>query len=158
MKTAAENLLDVVTGKQVLFLENDDGLCLDLNHIETYLQVNKVDTIALCNLSEVSFDKILEAINNADVIIFQTTWVTEMSTKLSDYIYQLKDKKHIIEVYIDKPTWYYKPRRIPHDVYVMQANGWMFDPMYEDDPVGYWKFYKLRLHKPFWEYKNKFDN
>jgi hypothetical protein len=158
MKTASENFLNVVSGKQVLFLENNDGLCLDLEHIETFLKSHKVNCIALCDLRKVQFESILEAIKKADVIIFQTTWATEISTKLYDHVFKLKDKKHIIEVYIDRPTWYYKPRKISHDVYVMQANGWMFDPRYEDDPLAYWKFNKLRMHKPIWKYKNKFDN
>jgi hypothetical protein len=158
MKTASENFLSVVSGKQILFLESDDELCLDLEHIETFINANNINNTVLCDLGEVPFEKILEAINNADVIIFQTTWVTEISTKLSDYIFKLKDKKYVIEVYIDHPTWYYRPKKVPHEVYIMKANGWMFDPMYEDDPLPYWKFYKLRMHKPFWTYKNNFDN
>jgi len=157
MKTPAQNFLSVVSGKNVLFLENDSGLYDDLANIEIFLKLNKVKYTVLCDIGDIQFEDITKAIELADVIIFQTQWVMNISMEIRDYMFTLKAKKIVIEAYINDPTWYYKPRSI-HDVYILMPNSTLFMGQYEDDPTIYWKFYKLRPKKPFWTYKNNFDN
>lgn len=156
MKTASENLLDVVKGKSILFLENDEDLSIDIEHVETFLKLNEIDYKALNGLSKLDFEVIVEAIKASQVIIFQTTWSPAIVGKLYQLIYGLKDTKHIIEVYIDKPHWYFKPDA-DHEVYIMRTNSHEFISMYEADPTPYWEFRKLHPTIPYWEFRNKFD-
>lgn len=156
MKTATENLLGVVKDKAILFLENDEDLSIDLEHVETFLKENKVDYKTLNGLPKLDFEVIAEAIKAADVIIFQSTWTTVIVSKLKDFITGLKDTKQVIEVYMDNPHWYYKPDTL-HDVYILRTHSYLWDPMYEDDPLGYWQFHKLHSKIPIWKFKNKFD-
>lgn len=157
MKTASQNLLSVIKGKKVLFLENDSELYDDLGNVETFLINNNVPYTAMCSLKDKPFSDILEAINKTDILIFQTQWVYDISKRLKEYVYSLKSKKIIIEVYIYDPTWFYKPK-VVHDVYILKTNNILFDGRYETDPTPNWEFYKLRPKKPFWTYKNKFNN
>lgn len=156
MKTASENLLGVVKGKFILFLENDEDLSIDLEHIETFFKENKLDYKALNDLPNLDFEVIAEAIRASDVIIFQTTWMAAIVSKLKQFILALKDPKHIIEVYTDQPHWFYKPDT-PHEVYIMRTNSHLFDPIFEGDPLPYWELHKLHPTIPIWKFKNKFD-
>lgn len=142
MKTASENLLGVVKGKFILFLENEEDLSIDLQHIGTFLTENKLDYKALNDLPNLDFEVIAEAIRASDVIIFQSTWVAAIVSKLHEFFTSLKDPKHIIEVYTDRPHWFYKPETA-HEVYIMRTNSYLFDPMFEDDPLPYWELHKL---------------
>lgn len=142
MKTASEKLLGVINGKFILFLENDTDLTIDLKHIQTFIKENKLDYKALNDLPNLDFEVIAEAIRAADVIIFQPTWVPVIIGKLYQCLYSLKESKHIIEVYTNKPLWNTKPDA-DHEVYIMRTNSYLFDPMFEDDPLPYWTFHKL---------------
>lgn len=156
MKTATENLLGVVKDKAILFLENDEDLSIDLEHVETFLKENKVEYKALNSLRDLDFEAIAEAITASQVIIFQSTWTPVIVSKLKDFILSLKETKDIIEVFMDKPHWFYKPDT-HHNVYILRTHSYLWDPMYEDDPLGYWQFHKLHEKIPIWKFKNKFD-
>lgn len=156
MKTAGENLLGVISGKFILFLENSEDLSIDLEHIEIFLKQNKLDYKALNDLPNLDFEVIAEAIRTSDVIVFQTTWISTYIKRLHDYLFSLKEPKHLIEVYIDKPHWFYKPNT-KHEVYIMRTNSHLFDPMFEEDPTPYWELHKLHPKVPIWKFKNKFD-
>ena len=156
MKTASENLLGVVRGKFILFLENDADLSIDLEHIELFLKENKLDYKALNDLPNLDFEAIAEAIKASQVIIFQSTWTAAIVSKLNEFFIGLKDPKDIIEVYTDRPHWFYKPDTA-HEVYIMRTNSYLFDPMFESDPLPYWELHKLHPSIPIWKFKNKFD-
>ncbi|HUS48525.1 MAG TPA: hypothetical protein VMZ91_00025 [Candidatus Paceibacterota bacterium] len=148
--TPSENILKTLKGKKVLFLENDTSLNDGLDCFEQRLIENEIEYKTLFNLEEVPFDDILKSISECDCIVFMTQWVYEASKKIKEYMFALKDKKIVIEVYICEPTWYYKPRSA-HDVYIYSCyRPWKSDPI-EDE-----KFYKLS-QKPYWDYKNKFN-
>lgn len=148
--TPSENILKTLKGKKVLFLENDNGLYHGLDCFEQRLIENKIKYKALFNLKEVPFEEIVKTISKYDCIVFMTQWIYEISRKLKDYMFSLKDKKIVIEVYISEPTWYYKPKSA-HDVYIYSC----YRP-WKDDPMKNEKFYKL-TQKPYWDYKNEFN-
>jgi hypothetical protein len=143
-ETVKQNLLQLLIGKKVLFLENDDGLYHGLDKLEKFLIKNKIEYSCLFDLSTFEFDYIVKKIFEHDVIVFQTQWVYKISHQLKEFAYGMQVKKIFIECYLGDPTWYHKPNVI-HDVYILRS--------YESTD---WKFYKLSA-KPYWEYKNKFD-
>ena len=148
MKTPTQNIVNTLTGKRVLFLENDNGLYNGLDKFESILKTNDIECKALFEVSELPMNVIVEHINEYDVIVFQTTWQTEYSKKLSDYIFALKTPKIIIEVPISDPTWYYKPKDIAHELYFYKPP---FEWYIEAET-----FIKLS-DKAYWDYENKFD-
>lgn len=145
METAQQNLLSVLKGKNILFLERSDELPTYLQTIQDFLVDNGVENDILADVSNVSFEAIAASINKADVIIFQTQWDNEVVRKLYPYAKTMTAKKIFIECYISQPHWYFKPKVI-HDVYIIKIG------MYDD----LWKFYKLSS-KPYWGYKNNFN-
>lgn len=153
IKTPSENILSVLKGKKVLFLENDNSLHHGIDCFEERLKENKIKYKILFDLSNIPIDEILNLIHEYDCIVFMTQWVYPISHKLKSYMLSLKEKKIVIEVYLKEPTWFYKPDGIKHDVYVYSCLRFS-----KSDPIEYEKFYKLRKHIPYWDYKNKFDN
>lgn len=147
MKTPIENIVTTLTGKKVLFLENDNGLYNGLDQFEQILIDNNIEYKCLFDVQGQELSSIIKAIKECDAIVFQTTWVYEKSRMLRDYLFESVDKKIIIECFsrVD-PTWFYKPD-VVHDVYIAQH-------MFFRDPE--WTFCKL-TKKPYWDYKNKFD-
>lgn len=156
MNTPEQNIIATLKGKKVLFLENsselDDQLIKEFVKI---LESANIEYRALCDLSEVAkrdLDEIIEAVFEADAIVFMTQWVYTISFMMRELIENLKDKKIIVEIYISEPTWYYaRQHGTHHDVYIYTCNK-----MWEGDPKEEEKFYKL-TDKPYWDYKNKFD-
>lgn len=65
MNQIHENLLSVIKGKKVLFLENDGGLYQDLDVFEKWLINHKIKYKCLFNVVDVPFKKIVSAINKA---------------------------------------------------------------------------------------------
>lgn len=100
------------------------------------------------DLSSLTLEEIKKNIDEHDVIVFMTQWVYDISKKIAEYMFSLKTKKVVIEVYIYEPTWYYKPKTI-HDVYIYSHQKSKFS----EDKI---KFYKLS-NKPYWDYKNEFN-
>lgn len=150
IKTPEQNIAETFKGKKLLFLEND--LSFD-NHLKTFEEIlikYGIEYTALFDLKSIPFEDILKEISKHDGIVFMTQWVYEISTNLRDYMFKLKDKKMVVEVYISEPTFYYKPKS-KHDVYIYTCNRfWMCDEKENE------KFYKLSK-KPYWDYKNEFD-
>lgn len=148
MKSATENLFDVLVGRKILFLENDNGLYYGLNKLEDFLKEKNLKYKCIFEVGEQPWAKVKKAIDTSNVIIFQTQWVFPISKKISEYCFSLRQPKIFIEVPVGSdPTWYYKPDGIPHDVYFLRIG------VFKDDP---WQFYKLSS-KPYWDYENKFD-
>ncbi len=153
MNTVKQNIVEVLQGKKVLFLENDCGLGNGLDQIEELFKEKGVNYKCLFELSTLSFEAILKAIKECDAIVFQTQWNREISGKLSEYFFASQDKKIIIECYISEPTWYYKPDAV-HDVYIAHPPIRPFKSSKVDESK--WKFFKLS-EKPYWDYENNFD-
>lgn len=144
MKTPKENIINTLLGKKVLFLENDTSLDNGLEKFEAVLKDAGIQYNVLFNLSTLPLNDILDAINTYDCIVFQTQWLTEISKKLFQYIQSLRDKKIVVEVYINEPTWFYHSEVFgKHEVFIFTS-------------INDECFYKL-TNKPYWDYKNNFD-
>jgi hypothetical protein len=148
MNQAEQNIVKTLQGKTLLFVENDNGLYHGLDRFKHLLKRNGIEYKILFEVGKKPLDKVLKAIQKHDGIIFQTQWVYEVSTKLKEYMFSLKDPKIVIEVPVGDPTWYFKPAGVPHDVYIFKT-----DEMSKED-----EFYKLREDKAYWNYENGFDD
>lgn len=151
MKTAKENLLNIVKEKKILFLEGDNGLYNGLDDLERFFKANKIKYKCIFNIQDVKLAKVIKAILATDIVIFQTTWTYQITRDLHKFVSDLKDKKVIIEHYIHEPSWFRKPD-VVHDVYVLKTME-----QFEEDHGRVWEFYKLHNTKGIWELKNKFD-
>jgi hypothetical protein len=136
-----KSLLKVFKGQRILFLENGDYMDDCVGNFHIWVRENKIEHNTLFDIRKLDMEYIKNQINNFDVIAFQTTWTYEVSHKLSEYIQKLKDKKIVVECYIKEPTWFYKPKGVVHDVYVLHS----------DEDMDTWEFNKLRINKPIWE-------
>lgn len=151
MKTAIENIVKTLIGKKVLFLENGTGLEECSEEFQKLLNANSIENKVLEDIAEMDFKIVLDEITKADAIAFETQWVYEISKKLHDYLLKSKDKKAVIECYVNEPTWSRKPKSV-HDVFIFTC-----DPVSIELGGGTpYEFYKLS-NKGFWDYKNKFD-
>lgn len=152
MNTPAQNIEKTLKGKKILFLENDNVLANGLDEFERILQNAGIDYTVMFSLSETPIEEILKAINECDVIVFQTQWVYEISKKLFEYVSKLPDKKIVVEVYLREPSWYYASQHgTHHDVYIYTCLTSYGEAWKETE-----KFFKL-TEKPYWDYENKFD-
>lgn len=152
IKSPAQNVIDTLRGKKVLFLENDDTLANGLDEFERILKSAEIDYTILFDLSELPLQTITEAINSHDAIVFQTQWVYDISKTLLKYVRALRDKKIVVECYINEPTWYYKQQHgSKHDVYIYSCDVHWGEADKETET-----FYKL-TNKPYWGYKNCFN-
>ena len=152
MNTPEQNVEKTLKGKKVLFLENDNVLQNGLDEFERIIKTAGIEYVVLFELSELPLEKILTAINECDVIVFQTRWVYEISKTLLGYVSKLPDKKTVVEVFIKEPTWYYASQHgTHHDVYIytcMTSYGEVFKDSEE--------FFKI-TDEPYWDYVNQFD-
>jgi hypothetical protein len=152
LKTPTQNVIKTLTGKKVLFLENDNGLENGLDEFERILQSANIEYTILFELSEKPLDEIIKAINEHDAIVFMTQWVYEIAKKLFAYIKALPQKKIVIEVYISEPTWYYKSQHgSKHDVYIYSCQCYWGEADKDTET-----FYKL-TNKAYWDYENGFN-
>ena len=148
MKTTKENIINTLMGKKVLFLENDNYLDNGLETLESVLKDAGIQYTVLFNLSKLPIQQVLDEINTHDCIVFQTQWVTSISHKLLEFVQSLPEKKVVIEVYINEPTWFYHMELFGHhEVFIYKQDKHHLLPAC---------FYKL-TNIPFWNYKNKFD-
>jgi len=130
--------------KRVLFLENGNSyLTDDLNLFKNILIENKIESSILFPLSKLPIEVIVEYINQYDVFVFQTTWVSEISQLLLKNMDKFTEPKTIIELYIHKPHIYFNDSKI-HQWVNMQTddtvnfNDWeieIFPPELPDSPV-----------------------
>lgn len=138
-----------LSGKKILFIENDYGLYNGLDHIEAFLIENKVQYNALYNCRELSFEYVTDMVKWYEVIIFQTQWVYDSSLKLSQHFMESKDKKIFVEVPVGREgTWYYKPD-VVHDIYQLSVDKYGVSDIPKGDP-SIWDVYKLRKDKAIW--------
>jgi len=151
MKKATENIVVTLTGKKVLFLENGTGLEECSNEFKKLLDARRIENKILEDIAEIDFNIVLDEINKADAIAFETQWVYDISKKLFDFMLKSKDKKIVIECYVNEPTWSRKPKSV-HDVFIFTC-----DPVSIELGGGTpYEFYKLS-NKGYWDYKNGFN-
>ena len=92
VKSPEENVKSLLTGKKVLFLENDNSLQDGVDCFHKIIEKHKILNTVLFDLSDVPLEEIAKQINAHDAIVFQTTWLTENSKKIYEYISQLPQK------------------------------------------------------------------
>lgn len=151
MKSAKENLIKVLTGKKMLFLENDNGLSNDAGRLANFMDNSGLHYNTLFDLRNIPFYDIIAQIESADGIIFQTQWVYSISTQIKKFMFALQTPKIVIECCLADPSWYYIPKNIVHYLYILKA----YEP-WEEEGGREWEFYKI-TNKPYWDYKNKFN-
>lgn len=141
--TNQQKLSKLLSGKRILFLENDYGLYHGLDWIEEWLIDNKVQYNCLYNLQELPLGYITEMLGWYDALIFQSQFVYSKSRDLRDYIIKSRDKKLIIEAAGYKPHFEEKPRGIIHDVYTIRVQS--DDARGEEMDVESWKIKRLKF-------------
>ena len=133
MKT---DFIKLIENKRVLFLENGNSyLTDDLNDIKKELVYNKIETCILCYLKKIPLEVICEYIKEYDVIMFQTTWTSEISQALLQSIDLFKKPKIVVDVYLSKEKSYYNPSKIhtwvnlqtSYDRYLPKESDWKFE-------------------------------
>lgn len=153
MLTPEENIVNVLKGKRVLFLENDtcfsdDGGQKEFVAILDRHGIEHTDFFEL--IDNYTLEEIVAAIKEHDALCFMTQWLYNIAGKIFDFMYQLQDKKIVIEIHSGDPTWYYKPD-VVHDVYIYKCSMHWGEAKKDRE-----RFYKLS-DKPYWDYENKFD-
>ena len=137
-----KKLLKEFSGRRILFLENDFTMHNSIGNFWLWCKENKIEYNCLYNVRKLPIEYTLEQVDWFNVIAFQSQWVYEESFKLKEAIAGMKDKKTVVECYISEPTWYYKPKNVVHDVFVLDSH---------DDDMDEWKLNKLRLNKAIWD-------
>lgn len=152
MNTPTQNIIETLKGKKVLFLENSNSLEYGLKEFEKILKEANIKYKTLFKLQDLQPPIIMEAIDNYEAIVFQTTWKTSISREIYDYVGSLSEKKIIVECFLKEPTWYYASQHgTHHDVYLYSCPVF-YDKVKKEEE----EFYKL-TEKAYWNYENKFD-
>ena len=131
-------MLKLFAGKDILFLENDNSLYETIGNLEDWLIESKIRYNALFDIESLSLDYIMKRIEWSDIICFETQWVYPKSFEIKDAVSKMKQKKTIVEVYVDQPTWRMKPKEFIHDVYTISTYG---------EDMDEWNFEKLKIRR-----------
>lgn len=146
------NIIATLSGKKILFLENGSHLEHQVNQFFKILADADLTPLVATEVHTLPLEHIASLINDADVIVFQTTWVHPSTTKLFEYISSLTEKKIIVECYLNNPTWYYaRQHGSIHDVYIYSCAVY-YDTIIDESE----SFYQL-TESPYWDYENKFN-
>ena len=137
-----KEMLKTFSGKDILFLENDNQLHGPVGNFEFWLIENKIKYNALYSVNDLSLEYIKGQIDYADVIAFETTWTYEVSRNIETFLTASKSKKIIVECYTNEPSWWVKPKGVVHDMYALNSYG---------DDMDEFEFKKLRLKKATYE-------
>ena len=136
-------LNDICKNKELLFIENDpSGLYNAVGNFEEFCLENKIKYHTVLDASKVEFKSLLEQIELHDTIVWESTYSTELSQNLLELISSKRfHSKKLIECYIHKPAFYYKPDT-HHRVFLLNSYGDGED----------WEFYELKEdEKPIWD-------
>ncbi len=138
-------MLEIFKNKRIAFLEN--GSCLDdeCEALAEKLSKNNIKFDCILNVESQGLEAVLQQCRNIDIIIYQTTWTTPISTELKQAFMSIENidyKKTFVEIFIYKPTFSIKPEGIIHDLFVL--NNYMLEP---DE----WIFLKLDENIPYWD-------
>lgn len=130
------DLISLIKDKRVLFLENGNSyLTDDLNDVKKELISNKIEICILCHLKQIPLEVICEYIKEYDVIMFQTTWTSEISQDLLKAIDLFREPKIVVDVYLHKEKMFWNPSKIhtwinlmtSYDRYFEKESEWIFE-------------------------------
>ena len=128
---------------EILFLENSSSLDSCAENLRRILIDLKIPHNCLYNISDLPWEYIKEQIYTHNVLAFQTTGTYEITRTITKHLFEVKEKKKIIECYISEPKFIFKPEGIPHDVWILNSAC---------DTMTDWKYCKqLREDKGYWE-------
>ena len=128
---------------RIIFLEN--APCLDecVDYMRSWLIEMKIKHDCLYNIEKLPFDYLADMLDMADTIIFQTTGSMQIVGQIEEYLLKSKDKKKIINCYINEPIMFFQPDGVIHDIWVINSHS---EDMTEWDSCK-----KLRKGKGYWE-------
>jgi hypothetical protein len=151
MNTPEQNIVNSFKDKNLLFIENDNSFSSSVQEFHNIIKRAGIKHTVMFNLSEQPLEEIKKQIQKHDGIVFMTQWVYPISKTISEYMRSLKKKKIVVQCYLGDPTWYYQPDDVPHEIYIYKCMVQWGEPDKETE-----SFYKLS-NKPYWDYKNNFD-
>lgn len=152
MNTPEQNIINTLSGKKVLFIENDNSLDTIQAEFKSILINAGIDVKVIYGASTIPINELHMAIDTSDCIVFMTQWVFPISKALLKYVSNLPQKKIIVECYIYEPTWFYSEQHgTHHDLYVYTYLDFGRAKINGDE-----HFYKI-TDKPYWDYENEFD-
>lgn len=148
-ENVTKGILDLCKGKEILFIENDFGLYNSVGNFELFCIENKLQYHTILDLERIPLESIMEQIKMHDIIVWESTYGSDISSKLQDLMHSKAiHSKKLIECYISDPHWYYLPEGINHDLHILSSYG-------GEDGLGgmdEWEFYQLKEdRKPIWE-------
>jgi len=151
-------LLKILKGKSILFIEGDLGLHNSVGVLAKFLFDNKIHYNSILNAGAMTLEGIIELVDFHDVIIWQSTYSTETAANIMKALFDDKVTRHeacgcnvmkiLLEVYICDPYNYYKPEGLKKRV--MGLTG-LSDYDDEGDHEN-WRLYEYKDdQKPTWE-------
>jgi len=141
-ENVTQEILSAINGKKVLLIENDNGFDYSVGKFYNWMLENNVDSYALFDAKELPKEYVISKILEYDVIAFQSTFTYEESRELAEYVIGLKEPKTIFQIVINEPKFYYKPKDIVHDIYMLDSHN---------EDVKEWSCKQLREDKAIWE-------
>lgn len=122
-------LVKLLENKEILFIENDLGLYDNVEILENFLIENKLKYRTILNASKQSFECLSEIINMHDVIIWQSTYLSETSIELVGCINSdLFTSKTLIELPLHKRSIFGKrTNKTKHKVYTLDVSEYIED-------------------------------
>lgn len=110
---------------------------------------HKLKYHTILDISNANFESVLRQIKHHDVIVWESRYVYDISRKLEGLMGDINiPRKILIECYISEPRWWYKPKGVHHDIYILNSHSIEEGIEGMDD----WKFYNLKYdEKAIWD-------
>jgi len=148
-------LIKELKGKEILFIEGDIFLTNSVEKLANFFIENQIGYNTILNAGEMSLKGIQEMVNNYDVIIWESQYVTETADNIMGLLFSDKltrweaqganVPKILIECAIGDPLYYYKPdtkKRFWYMTSISRSSG------------REWKLYEIEKEKPYWSKKD----
>lgn len=117
-----KQIKSAVGNKKILFIENDNNFSYGIGDFYQWTLKNNVDSFSLFSSRTLPKEYVISKIIEYEVIAFQSTFTYEESRDLVNFVLSLKDKKTIIQIPIgNEQFFYYKPKDVVHDIYVLHT-------------------------------------
>ena len=153
-KNVKEFLIKEMKGKEILFIEGDTFLTHSVEKLANFFIENKIGYNTILNAGEMSLKGIQEMVDNYDVIIWESQYVTETADNIMGLLFSDKltrwqaqganVPKILIECAIRDPLYYYKPdtkKRFWYMTSISRSSG------------REWELYEIEKEKPYWSKK-----
>jgi len=103
---ALQKFKDTMSGSEILILENSyehpEDIKIFINSLEGLGKKPSVKT--LFGLQDIAVEKVFRDIGEAEIIVFQTTWITERSNVIKNFVEENNSHlKAVVEVCLDEP-------------------------------------------------------